>query len=244
LTGPDFAEVAPRYDELHPPDANWRELVDAIAEAADVVGRRVLDVGCGTGRLAAALAERGARVWGVEPSEAMLAEAKRKVSSSVGFKQGSAEALPFKDGWFDRTVMRLVVHLVDRPRAFRELVRVLGPDGRSVIATFDPAYFSGHWLIPFFPSLETIDRERFQTADELGAELRDAGFSSVESRVLKQQASADRGTALTRIRNRWISTLRLLDEEEFAAGVERAERELPERVDYELDWLIVTAVKA
>jgi ubiquinone/menaquinone biosynthesis C-methylase UbiE len=244
LTEPDFAQVAPRYDELHPADENWHELVDAIADAADVVGRRILDVGCGTGRLAAALADRGARAWGVEPSDAMLAEAKRNVAPSVGLKQGSAEALPFKSGWFDRTVMRLVVHLVDRPRAFRELVRVLGADGRSVIATFDPSYFAGHWLTPFFPSLEAIDGVRFQTADQLGEELREAGFASVDSRRLTQHASVERETALLRIRNRWISTLRLLEEEEFAAGVERAERELPERTGYRLEWLLVTASKA
>jgi SAM-dependent methyltransferase len=78
----------------------------------------VLDVGCGTGRTAAALAERyGAKVWGVDPSEEMLAVARQKVPASVGLKAGSAEDLPFRDGWFERAVMVLVVHHVDRGRA-------------------------------------------------------------------------------------------------------------------------------
>jgi hypothetical protein len=48
---------------------------------------------------------------------------------------------------------------------------------------------------------------------------------------------------LKRIRNRHISTLHLLDESEYRAGVERAERELPERVDHRADWLIAVAVR-
>ena len=45
-------------------------------------------------------------------------------------KVAPAEQLPFKDGWFERALMWLVVHLVDRPRAFGEAARVLAPDGR------------------------------------------------------------------------------------------------------------------
>jgi len=84
----------------------------------------VLDAGTGTGAFAAALAERWAgKVWGVDPSPEMLEVARTRVPPSVGLKQGWAEALPFRDGWFERVVMRLVAHLVDRPVAFAEAAR-------------------------------------------------------------------------------------------------------------------------
>ena len=135
----------------------------------DLRGRRVLDLGCGTGRLAAALAERGAKVWGVDSSAEMLARARAWVDPRVGLKQGRAEALPFRDGWFERAVLRLVVHLVDRPRALPELARVLAPAGRVVVATFAPGHFEWYWLVGVFPEVGEIDRERFPTPSALEA---------------------------------------------------------------------------
>ena len=76
----------------------------------------MLDCGCGTGRLSQALAESEAsKVWGVDPEPEMLRVAVGNVPASVGLKAGRAEALPFGDGWFERAVLWLVCHLVDRP---------------------------------------------------------------------------------------------------------------------------------
>jgi SAM-dependent methyltransferase len=207
----------------------------------DLLGRRVLDVGCGTGRVAAALAQRGARVWGVEPSPEMAAVARTRVST---VKVAPAEKLPFKDAWFERAVMWLVIHLVDRPRAFTELLRVLGPGGRLVIATFDPAHFDRYWLNRFFPSLEAIDRARFPGPEDLTRELETAGFGSVRLVPLSQRASLDRDSALERARGRFISPLQLLDEEEYAAGLERMEQELPEQSEYALEWLVALGYRS
>jgi SAM-dependent methyltransferase len=205
----------------------------------DLTGRRVLEVGCGTGRFLAALAGR-AKAWGVDPSAEMLEVARGRVQGA-GLKLGSGEELPFKDGWFERAAMWLVVHLVDRPRAFAELHRVLAPGGRLAIATFDPTHFDEFWLNELFPSFEEIDRARFPTAEQLEAELRAAGFGEVRLTRLGQETSVTRETALARIRGKHISTFDLLDDDEFAAGLARAERELPERVDYRFEWLLASA---
>lgn len=201
----------------------------------------MLEVGCGTGRLAAALADRGARVWGVDPSADMLAQARAAAGKRVGFKQGRAEALPFKDGWFERAVLRLVVHLVDRERALPELARVVVPGGRAAIATFVPEHFEHYWLTAVFPQIAEIDRARFPEPATLAAELGDAGFDPVRARTLTQRVRLSRDDALERIRGRYISTLRLLDEETVAAGLVRAERELPEEIESVLEWAIVSA---
>ena len=242
VVGRFFDERAEIYDTLRPQDGAWWRRFDALVREGDLHGRRVLDVGCGTGTLAAALADRArARVWGVEPSSEMLRVARARILPGVGLKQGSAEALPFKDGWFERVVMSLVVHLVDRPQAFLEAARVLAPTGRLAIATFDEGHFDAWWASRFFPSLAGVDRARFPTRKELETQLAQSGFAEIR---FVEQADAEtitRETALQRLHGRHISTFSLLDPAEVASGIERAELELPELVEVRLEQLLVVA---
>lgn len=239
---PDFDARAATYDHVRPQNAVWWRRFDALVEHGDLRGRRVLDIGCGTGALVAALAEHAhARVWGVEPSEQMLEVARRRVPRGTGLKRADAEALPFTAGWFERAVMSLVVHLLDRPRALAEARRVLGGSGRLAIATFDRSHFDGYWAAPFFPSLADIDRRRFPTSEELCAELAAAGFEEVTTVPLPEVELLERHEALRRLHARHISTFDLLEEDEVRAGIARAERELPDHVESRLEQLLVVA---
>jgi ubiquinone/menaquinone biosynthesis C-methylase UbiE len=239
LQTPDFGARAATYDELRPTDENWWEVYEALVREGDLTGRRVLDVGCGTGRFAAALSDR-AKVWGVDQSPQML-EVARARAPGVRFKQASVDALPFKDGWFERVTMWLVVHLLDRPRAYREIRRVLGPGGRIAVATFDPSYFGVFWFRDYFPSMEEIDRARFPTRTDFDSELQAAGFGAPSFTRMSQRATVTREVALERIRGRHIATFDLITDDEFRAGLELAERELPEQVDYRQEWLLAVA---
>jgi SAM-dependent methyltransferase len=171
-----------------------------------------------------------------------MLEVARMRAGEAGLKLGSAEELPFKDGWFERATMWLVAHLLDRPRALAEAHRVLAPGGRFGLATFDPSYFDAFWLNELFPSMEAADRERFPTAAELEAELRGAGFE-VRLLRLSQHGSLAREEALERIRGKHISTFDLISDAEYEAGLARAERELPEQVDYRVEWLVALAAR-
>ena len=238
---PDFGRLAATYDELRPADEHWLELVDLLTAEADLVGGRVLDIGCGTGRLAGELARRGARVWGVEPSPEMLDVARANVPAEVGLKLGRAEELPFRDGWFDRAVFSLVVHLVDRDAAFAEARRILAPGGIVAVVTFQPSHFDRYFLNDFFPSLAEIDRVRFPRPETLAAELESAGFGPPRFVPLHQEVVVEREEALRRIRGRHISTFHLLDAVEYEAGLERAEAELPDPVATTRDFLLAVA---
>jgi ubiquinone/menaquinone biosynthesis C-methylase UbiE len=207
----------------------------------DLTGRRVLEVGCGTGRFLAALAGR-AKAWGLDPSPEMLEVARRR-AHGAGLKLGTAEELPFKDGWFERAAMWLVIHLLDRPRAYAELHRVLVPGGRLAVATFDPTYFDDFWLNHYFPSMEAVDRVRFPTAEDFESELADAGFEPPRLIRLSQRGRLSRREALERIRGKHIGTFDLIGDQEYAAGLERAERELPDELEYAVEWLVAVAVR-
>lgn len=191
-----------------------------------------------------ALVERAqAKVWGVEPNAEMRSVAGARLPRNVGLRSGSAEALPFRDGWFDAVVFSLVVHLIDRRRAFPEAARVLAPLGRIVIATFAPEHFDTYWAGRFFPSIAEIDRERFPTEQELEHELGWAGFRAVTSERISSRHRITREHALERIRGRHISTFDLLDPEELREGTLRAEKELPAEIEVLLEQVVVAAVR-
>ena len=239
---PDFGARAADYERLRPVDENWLEVFEVVVREADLRGGRVLDVGCGTGKFARVLAERGlARVWGVDPSAEMLAEARERVPSSVGLKLGDAERLPFKDGAFDAAVLWTVVHLIERPPGFAELRRVLTPGGRIAIVTFAPEHFTGYWQNEFFPSIAAIDLARHPSPEQLDKELQAAGFEAPRFVRLLQEVQLSREVALERIRGRSISTFDLLDDDEIRAGTAKAERELPEHVGFEVQYLLAFA---
>lgn len=95
---------------------------------APVEGRRVLDVGTGTGRAAIALARRGAIVTGVDASGEMLQVAERRAADAgarVTFLRGDAHGLDFPDRSFDAVVcLRVLMHTPDWRASLRELCRV------------------------------------------------------------------------------------------------------------------------
>ncbi|MFY9345637.1 MAG: metalloregulator ArsR/SmtB family transcription factor [Planctomycetota bacterium] len=102
-------------------------------------GPTVADLGCGTGFLAGWLAERGAKVIGVDHSQRMLQKCKQRVKRRAEFRQGELEALPLRDGEVDSAFCNLVWHHVaDHDAAAREVLRVLRPGGQVVISDLLP----------------------------------------------------------------------------------------------------------
>ena len=130
-----FDRIAPVYDVMNRVmtaglDQRWRrETVRAVVRPGDAV----LDAACGTGDLAVLAARAGARVTGLDFSEAMLARARRK-APELEWVQGDLLALPFDDSTFDAATVGFGVrNVADLPRALLELRRVLRPGGRLAI---------------------------------------------------------------------------------------------------------------
>jgi SAM-dependent methyltransferase len=139
--------------------------------------------------------------------------------------------------------MTLVLQLVDRTRALAEVFRVLRGDGLFAILTFDYAHFEGYYLNRFFPSFEAVDKARFPDGLRLEQELLAAGFSSPRLIRVTQHETLPREAILDRIRGKHISTFQLIDDEEYEAGLARAERELCAQEEHALEWLVAVAAR-
>lgn len=119
-----FGAVAAAYAEHRPDYAQ-----DAVRWAYELApGRRVLDLGAGTGKLTATLVELGAEVTTVEPDSAMLAELRRALPA-VGALPGSAEEIPLPDASVDAVLAGNALHWFDMAVAGPEIARVLAPGG-------------------------------------------------------------------------------------------------------------------
>ena len=106
--------------------------------------RSVLDVGCGTGADLIAIAERlgqGGRATGIDVSESMIAEARRRASGldlNISFDTGDAANLPYQDASFGACRAATVLqHVPDASQVIGEMIRVTRPGGRVAALEFD-----------------------------------------------------------------------------------------------------------
>ena len=115
-----------------------RETVPLLQDAANLQpGSTVLDIGCGPGHVAGALAEAGAAVTGIDFSARMVEVARRHYPQAT-FLEANAEELPFGDASFEAVVSNFVVHHLARPDVvFREVCRALKPGGRFAFVVFE-----------------------------------------------------------------------------------------------------------
>ena len=171
-------------------DDNLRFWAPLFVDAAGIErGHRVLDVGCGTGGYSIAIAAlASAEVTGVDESERFVARA-RNGAGPADFVVGDAERLPFADASFDRVLLSLVLHQLERPEAaLGEAFRVLGAGSRVLVRTIAPE--DVHDRIPerYLPAMAAADAARLIPIDLLVQMLQESGFVEVSTtRVLRNK---------------------------------------------------------
>jgi ubiquinone/menaquinone biosynthesis C-methylase UbiE len=208
---------------------------------------RVLEVGCGTGHWLAVANEAWLKpsdearlkpsLYGIDPSERMLAAAARRAKASL--RQGSgqvaerprlvrarAEDLPWRDATFDRLFcVNSLHHFADRARFFAEARRVLRPGGGLLTVGMDPHTDRDEWWVyQYFDETRAIDRERFARVRTLRGEISLAGFAwteSMEAERIEIVRPASEVLVNGVVDPGFTSQLTVLSEEEFRRGSER-----------------------
>ncbi|MDR0721322.1 MAG: methyltransferase domain-containing protein [Treponema sp.] len=166
----------------------WTTLFSSLPQGET----QVLDVGTGTGFVALLAAEQGLAVTGLDWSETMLSQARKKAAArgyKVQWVQGLMETMPFQDNTFSLLCARHILWTLAEPvRAFREWRRVLQPGG-TVYADYAPRtkdrYMGHHYS-------EETERElplnQGVSAEAVMALFREAGFRDVSLASQEQEA--------------------------------------------------------
>jgi ubiquinone/menaquinone biosynthesis C-methylase UbiE len=221
-----------RYDETNMPaayDAGRDYSPRTLAYWLDVISRSVsanavqdiLDLGCGTGRYSAALASHfDAQVVALDPSEKMLAEARRKVTVRVRYARACGESLPLRDASVDLVFISMVFHHFDDPgRAVRECRRVLRTGGSVCMRAGTTEQINTYPYVPFFEKSRGKVRDLLQPRSVIESVFRNAGFDTVRHELVRSEVAPSWAIYAEKIAHRADSILAQLSDDEFNEGL-------------------------
>jgi ubiquinone/menaquinone biosynthesis C-methylase UbiE len=186
MSATHFDSIADRYDESLPPHVVEHYLAKRTRFVLDTCPRgRGLDVGCGTGALAACLAAAGYEMSGVDPSQGML-DVMRARAPGVKAFNASGTSLPFPDDSFDLVLSVAVLHHVadadEVRRTLGEMVRVARPAGRILVWDHNPR--NPYWGVLMARVPQDTGDERLIPEREVTEGLSVAGARILLSRQL------------------------------------------------------------
>jgi len=175
MTTIDYNAWATTYDDTRGVSPSvLAPLLDALGPSA---GRSLLEIGCGTGNYAQALAQAGFRVTPTDPTPEMVRRALAKLPDAPAAIV-DAQALPYRGGSFDCAVAIKVINHVPRWQLMLTEARRVIRDGPFVMVHATKETIQANWITHYAPSL--LNERRFLPEAETAEALRSAGFRSVD----------------------------------------------------------------
>ncbi len=217
--------VANRYDSARnlPPETMslWMETLTAAIPAEAI--NKVLDLGCGTGRFTAALAEAfKCAAVGIEPSAAMLEVASSRADAGVEWKEGTSDNIPLEDQSVDLVFMSQVFHhLLNPQQALKEISRVLTAEGYLVLRNGTREHNHELEWLRFFPAAYQMEEQRTPDSSEVVSTITDENFVAVSHETVRQLIASSYADYFNKISQRGLSSLVSISDEEFREGVEK-----------------------
>jgi SAM-dependent methyltransferase len=230
----DYDRMAPDYVEARalPPEGMtpWREAIRPWLPPEGAGRSPALDLGAGTGQFAAAIADWfGIEVVAVEPSHGMRAQAARAHPHPGGaWVAGVGERLPLAAGscaW--AWVSTVVHHLDDLDAVAGELARVLRPGGPVLVRQAFPGRMEAITLYQrFFPGAGAalVEHGGLPTVEQVAGAFTRVGFRVEGLEAVDQVSATSLAAYRDRVRRRADTGLRLLPDDQFAAGLAALDR--------------------
>lgn len=221
----NYDAVATTYDQRLQNGTYLAGVAEALrALAGQVKARRVLDMGCGTGRSLQSVGAELAR-FGLDLSRGMLAQAQR-LEPDYRLVQASAPQPPFARHSFDLIFCAHAFHhFTNKPQVVQTAYHLLRPGGTLAIVNIDPREAGQSWPVyDYFEGTYGTDLARFPAVAEQEAWLRQAGFRQISSPVVQRIESELHGPAIFDdyyLRKESNSQLILLSDEAYQAGLKR-----------------------
>lgn len=186
--------------------------------------RRVLDLGCGSGRFSVGLRERFQKnVIAIDPSPTALAHAQRV--PGISYLQGVAESIPLADASIDMVFMSNVwTHLQDKEAAGVEIHRVLRMGGMLAIRTSTIETIDSLLYLCFFPSARAVNQKVLPTRMQVIQWASRLGFNLSHRSTIQQPVDNHLHDYAHRIALRSSPDLKQLSDPEFYLGLQKLQQ--------------------
>lgn len=217
----NYEQLAEHFANTH--TVNYHIFFEIISNFSPKSKINVLDFGCGTGNYIKAMyTYTNYNIYGVEPCKEMIMYA-QKQNPDITIKFGNHLSIPYPDNFFEYVYMTNVVHQIpDLSIMYKEICRVLKPNGILCICTENRSQLLSKYWIKYFPSIIIKDLQRFPSISKLKKEAKKQQFSTMKiTFVGEKKWSHITKFILLQIWERSMSVLNLISDNEYKAGVQK-----------------------
>lgn len=222
-----YEKIGNEYNDIRLDAKNDREnVIKIIKKYANSKHKKILDIGCGTGKYGEMMQENGYKVVGIDKSKTQINQAKQLMEAY----EGDATNLPFEDESFDVCTMIIMLQQLskkDRIKAFKEVHRVLKTNGILIIKTCSHEDLQYRFTAKFFPKTLEIDKTRYPDITELRSEL--SVFSKIEIENSSIIVEKSKEKYLEQYKKRGTSNFSFLTDKEICEGIKNFEETYKEQ---------------
>ena len=228
-----YNKIGKTYNQTRKGDPRiFQELFNLLNQPTN---KTILDVGAGTGNYANLLANKGNKIVALEPSIKMINQSQD--NDRIEWLRGVAENIEIENNFFDSAICILSTHhFKDWKKSFKEINRVLKPNGTLIIYTYLPENQEYFWLEHYFPKLFKVDIAKFPNVETLQERMKTCKFKiasinkyelphDLKDNFLAASWRNPRNYLKNEIRG-GISTFSLLTKDEIEQGVNKLSNDL------------------